>query len=455
MKRTIILSAILIFCSCFFAQKKSDAEFYYNNGEFEKSAEIYKSLLRKKSKDALLNYCYAKCLKELNDSSFLSYFHKASEYGFLKADAFLADYYFSKYNFTEAANFYIRLQNDQNASEQISYEEKIAQCNTANELMSRVEKIAIIDSVRVQKDLFLKSYKLPAEVGTLQKTPSDPNAIQYTSERKDKRIYAEKRGENYELISSYKLTEGWSAPSVISKNICSASNKNFPFLMSDGLTLYFASDTKDGIGGYDIYITRFSSMSNDYLPAKNVGMPFNSPFNDYMMAIDEYNKVGWFATDRYQNPDSVVIYKFVFSEEKSFWKNLDSLQLTLYAQLKKYNRAKKTTKNPLQTTKQKNKERLFFINDVISYTQIDDFESDVAREKYEIFQQKKQQKLLLESSLDEMRSSYNFIEKEDDKLLLERTILKNERQIMQLQKELKTLEIEIRNIEISAWEKEE
>lgn len=455
MKRTVILSAILIFCSCCFAQKKSDAEFYYNNGEFEKSATIYKSLLKKKPKDALLNYCYAKCLMELNDSNFLSYFNKASEYGFMKADAFLAEYYFSKYNFTEAANFYIRLQNNQNTSEQISYEEKIAQCNTANELMSRVEKIAIIDSVCVQKDFFLKSYKLPAEAGILQKTTSDPNAIQYTSERKDKRIYAEKRGENYELISSYRLTEGWSAPSVISKNICSESNKNFPFLMSDGLTLYFASDTKDGIGGYDIYITRFSSMSNDYLPAKNVGMPFNSPFNDYMMAIDEYNKVGWFATDRYQNPDTVVIYKFVFSEEKTYWKNLDASQLALYAQLKKYNKATKTTKNPLQTTKQKNKERLFFINDVISYTQINDFESDVAREKYEIFQQKKQQKLLLESSLDEMRSSYNFIEKEADKLLLERTILKNEKQIMQLQKELKSLEIEIRNIEISAWEKED
>ena len=455
MKRAVILSLILIFCSCFYAQKKSDAEFYYNNGEFEKSATVYQSLLRKKSKDALLNYCYAKCLMELNDSNYLFYFNKASEYGFQKADLFLADYHFSKYNFSEAANFYSRLQSDQNSQEElVNYEEKIAQCNAANELMSRVEKVVIIDSVRVKKDLFLENYNLPAEVGELKRRTLDSDAVQYVSERKDKTIYSERKGEKYELVSSYKLTEGWSSPSIISKNICAESNKNFPFLMSDGLTLYFASDSKEGIGGYDIYVTRFSSMTNDYLSAKNVGMPFNSPFNDYMMAIDEYNKIGWFATDRYQSSDSVVIYKFVFSEEKSFWKNLDSEELALYAQLRKYNRAKKTSQNQSEVKKQQSsKETLFYINDVISYTLIDDFESEVAREKYKVFQQKKQEKLSLETSLDQMRDSYNFITKEEDKLLLERAILKNERRIIQLQKELKQLELEIRNIEISAWKK--
>ncbi len=454
MKRTVILSLILIFCSCFFAQKKSDAEFYYNNGEFEKSATVYQSLLRKKSKDALLNYCYAKCLMELNDSNYLFYFNKASEYGFQKADLFLAEYHFSKYNFSEAANFYSRLQTNQNSQEeQLNYEEKIAQCNAANELMSRVEKVEIIDSIRVKKDLFLGSYNLPTEAGELKMRSSDSDAVQYVSERKDKTIYAERKDEKYELMCSYKLTEGWSAPSVISKNICAESNKNFPFLMSDGLTLYFASDSKEGIGGYDIYMTRFSSMTNDYLAAKNVGMPFNSPFNDYMMAIDEYNKIGWFATDRYQSSDSVVIYKFVFSEEKSFWKNLDNEELALYAQLRKYNRAKKTILNQSEKKQQSVKETLFYINDVISYTMIDDFESDIAREKYKVFQQKKQEKLSLESSLCEMRGSYNFITKEEDKLLLERTILKEEKRIIQLQKELKQLEIEIRNLEISAWKK--
>lgn len=455
MKKTVLLGVVLFFCSCFFAQKKSDAEFFYNNGEFEKSATIYKSLLKKKPKDALLNYCYAKCLMELNDSNFLCYFEKASEYGFSKANLFLADYHFSKYNFLEATNFYLRLQENQDSQESKNYEEKITQCNTANEFMNRVEKIEILDSIRVKKESFLDVYNFPIEVGNLSRVPSDSNAIQYTSERKDKRIYAEKRGRNYELLSSYRLTEGWSIPNLISEKICSESNKNFPFLMSDGLTLYFASDSKEGIGGYDIYITRFSSMSNAYLPAKNVGMPFNSPFNDYMMAIDEYNKVGWFATDRYQNEDSVVIYKFIFSEEKKFWKDLSQEELALYAQLKKYDRVKKTIENETQTKKWNEKETLFFINDVISYTLIDDFESDIALEKYKVFQQKKQQKSLLESSIEEMRSSYNFIVKKEDKLLLERTILKNEKQIMQLQKELKLLEIEIRNIEISAWEKEE
>ena len=35
-------------------------------------------------------------------------------------------------------------------------------------------------------------------------------------------------------------------------------------------------------------------------------MPFNSPYNDYMYVIDEYNNLGWFASDRFQ-PEGKVL----------------------------------------------------------------------------------------------------------------------------------------------------
>ena len=36
------------------------------------------------------------------------------------------------------------------------------------------------------------------------------------------------------------------------------------------------------MGGYDIFVTRYNSDTDNYLNPENVGMPFNSPFNDYM-----------------------------------------------------------------------------------------------------------------------------------------------------------------------------
>ena len=52
---------------------------------------------------------------------------------------------------------------------------------------------------------------------------------------------------------------------------------------------------------------------------ENVGMPFNSPYNDYMYVIDEFNDLGWFASDRYQPEDKVCVYVFVPNESKQVY----------------------------------------------------------------------------------------------------------------------------------------
>ena len=56
------------------------------------------------------------------------------------------------------------------------------------------------------------------------------------------------------------------------------------------------------------------NADNGFLEPVNLGMPYNSPFNDYMMAIDEYTGVGWFASDRNRIPGKVTGYVFVPSE---------------------------------------------------------------------------------------------------------------------------------------------
>ena len=48
-------------------------------------------------------------------------------------------------------------------------------------------------------------------------------------------------------------------------------------------------------------------------------MPFNSPANDYMYAIDEFNNIGWFASDRYQPDNKVCIYVFVPNSSKEVY----------------------------------------------------------------------------------------------------------------------------------------
>jgi len=86
-------------------------------------------------------------------------------------------------------------------------------------------------------------------------------------------------------------------------------NAIFPYLMSDGVTLYYASDGDGSLGGYDIFITR--NDGEKYLQPQNVGMPYNSPANDYLLAIDELTGAGWWATDRNAPEGKVTIYVYV------------------------------------------------------------------------------------------------------------------------------------------------
>lgn len=97
-------------------------------------------------------------------------------------------------------------------------------------------------------------------------------------------------------------------------NFSEGGDADYPFLMPDGMTLYYSATGDASLGGYDIFMTRRSD--DGYLQPQNIGMPYNSPYNDYMLAIDEATGAGWFASDRGCVPGKVTIYVFVPSQTR-------------------------------------------------------------------------------------------------------------------------------------------
>lgn len=90
---------------------------------------------------------------------------------------------------------------------------------------------------------------------------------------------------------------------------------SYPFMMPDGCTFYFASERDGGLGGLDIYRSNRDSEDGTFMGAVNMGMPYNSPANDYLLAIDEYTGVGWFVSDRGHDGDGLATaYVFIPNE---------------------------------------------------------------------------------------------------------------------------------------------
>ena len=104
-------------------------------------------------------------------------------------------------------------------------------------------------------------------------------------------------------------------------------------MMQDGMTIYYANNGTSSLGGYDIFISR--KDDNEYYKPQNIGMPYNSPYDDYMLAIDETTGVGWWATDRNQLGDSITIYKFIPQDMRINY-DVDTIDLVKFARIQDY-----------------------------------------------------------------------------------------------------------------------
>ena len=492
MKR-LVFFVIAFFAFCrIYSQTISEAETFFNNGSYNQALEVYDKLLKSSPNDLMLKYRKARCcilLKQYDVA--LPLLEEAERRKFVKANYYLYDVYFNLYKFSEAAEAmrkYIELRGEtlENPEE---CQEKIRKAEMGIDMLSRVENIAIADSVKIAKTHFLEAYRLPKELGTLsfysnmslyefgmgiphRSGSEDPHystlaamgydlpdlpvlkqsAVVFTSGREDKRIFPlpDENGDIH-LSISYKLYDGWSHPTMLSDVLNSSACDNYPFEMADGVTIYFASNGENSIGGYDIFMSRFNG--DDYSKPLNIGMPFNSPDNDYMLVIDEMAGIGWFATDRRQHPDTVVVYEFVPNEKRLPLKTEDPDYRRKVAQLilsRKAHFNNAVDKTEVEKVENNKNEINFRVNDGVLYTQLSDFHSEDAKALYlklvEVDKRYQTLKILLEGK----RREYTFAESYQDKEVIRVEVLEIEAEVRRYAALVDEYILQVRRAEINA-----
>ena len=209
-------------------------------------------------------------------------------------------------------------------------------------MLKGVEEVCFIDSFVVDKEKFLDAYKISPESGklfmydTYFNDSGKEGGTVYETELGNKLYYSEMQPDStLSILSRNKLLDKWSDGSLLPGSINEAMNADYPYVLTDGITIYYASDGPGSMGGYDIFVTRYNTNTDSYLMPENVGMPFNSPYNDYMYVIDEFNDLGWFASDRYQPEGKVCIYVFIPNSSKQVYnyEGMDPDKMISLAQL--------------------------------------------------------------------------------------------------------------------------
>lgn len=347
--------------------------------------------------------------------------------------------------------------------EEIVRQEKISRMRAAT------EKVMFIDSFVVSKDHFLNHYHPSPEAGSIKRTMDflryerHKDSYAYLNELGNKCFFSRHEADNTSNLYTCDYENGqWSTPQLMEgiNDDSQFCNVNYPFMMGDGQTLYFAAEGDGGVGGYDIYMTTYDEDSERYLHPTNIGMPFNSEANDYMYAIDEYDSLGWFVTDRRQPQDTVCVYVFVPSAVRQSY-DADSISADELTALSLLNSIADTWDNPqrLQAARDRLHQHTakrqktpaghdigFVINDDITYHRPSDFHHPGNAGSYrQLVSLQKQQKELTES-LDKARNYYTMATSAERRQL-RAEIRSGEQRLLQIDQKIHDMEKSIRNAE--------
>ena len=121
-------------------------------------------------------------------------------------------------------------------------------------------------------------------------------------------------GDHFDIYQINKTGDTWSSPKALNFNT-PEYDEDFPFLTDDGKTLYFSSNRRESIGGYDVFKVVWDDNANNWSKPENVGFPINTIDNEFQFQISHGSNTGYFSSNRLHSKGEYDIYYF-FNIEK-------------------------------------------------------------------------------------------------------------------------------------------
>lgn len=286
-------------------------------------------------------------------------------------------------------------------------------------MMRRVESIAIIDSLTVDSVDFFNAYRLSIPSGYIagaevlpEGTDAQGVGAVFVTESGETMMWGDGKGR---LVETHLLSDGsWEQPRPMMEAFDGIVAEAYPFLMPDGATLYFGAKGEESLGGYDIFISRHNG--EEFLQPQNMGMPYNSPDDDFMLAIDELTGAGWWATNRgHRGSGKVTIYVFVPQELRASY-DVETPNLVELARVDSYRQSEGSGSYGKvldaiaaldESGATDSREFRFAVPGGRIYTSMADFRNPAAAEAMERYLDASAEMMADEERLAELRASYS------------------------------------------------
>lgn len=132
---------------------------------------------------------------------------------------------------------------------------------------------------------------------------ADGNTMYFVSGRNGEKSLSD-------IFVVYKEGRNWGEAKALPMSVNTLGNETTPFITPDNRYLFFSSDGRKGMGGYDIYVTE--NLGDSWSEPKNLGPEFNTVNNDTHFKYYEELKKAYLATYRLQGSKaSIDIFEIV------------------------------------------------------------------------------------------------------------------------------------------------
>jgi hypothetical protein len=309
----------------------------FEAGAYADAMPDFMKLIRQFPRDPMYRYYAGICKVELNrdleEAAELLYF--ASTRG-VPEDVFyyLGEAYRKLYDFEKAKRNFVEF--DRVAPRRLSKEKNskllISSATSAIQLTSSynpfdVKSVTFLNfnDPEQYSQIRMKGGSLsvkPDEFFAEKEDRSDLNALMFMPEKtvRGQHVYfagLEKSGRNgFQIMQARKNAAGKWVDIKTVEALNTELDEILPYYDPVGSDIYFASNGRDGLGGFDLYRSHFDEDRGEWSAPVHLGFPVNSAFDDYLLLPGtDLGKVIFFSA-RQSSDTAVAAYSVHLSEPK-------------------------------------------------------------------------------------------------------------------------------------------
>jgi hypothetical protein len=223
----------------------------------------------------------------------------------------------------------------------------------------------------------------------------------------------------------------WTVPTLLDGVLYSSSDEIYPLFSADGKQMYFSSNGLYGVGGYDIYVSKWNETTSSWGAPMNMGLPYSSPADDFLFATSEDGAHTVFASNRGCSSDSVWVYVLKYQDMPVRKAVEDPAELLALSNLDPLGYEQRIeNKAPVETDIPENLDTKKYLDKITEVRALQDTIT------------------MYNERLEKDRNEYALSTDEDERLALTTKILQQEAEIPAVQEQLDKAKAQLQKIEM-------